>query len=95
MIHTILYDAGCSFCQRQKSRIERLDKNHLFIFKPQEPPSSSIVLIESTGKTSTQSKAVLRILWLLGYYFPGCFYILPGWSINWIYNLIARHRHQL
>jgi predicted DCC family thiol-disulfide oxidoreductase YuxK len=61
---------------------------------------NSLVLVENFSmqnkKTWTRSKGFFRILWLVGrwYKFIGALYILPAYLTNWIYIIIARHRHK-
>ena len=54
-----------------------------------------MVLVEQNGKEWKRAKAVLRIFWLLGYYVPGCFYVLPSWLVDPFYSFIAKRRHRL
>lgn len=61
----------------------------------------SIILIEHYDtlkqRVFTKSKAIFRIFWLLGgvYKLIGWKYILPSWSIDWAYNLIAKNRYKI
>ncbi|MCP5492632.1 MAG: DUF393 domain-containing protein [Chlamydiales bacterium] len=91
-MNTIFYDDQCPFCQKWKVRIERLDKKHIFTFEPLEVKTDSMVLVEENGKKWLRMKAVLRIFWMLGWFIPGCFYILPSFLIDPIYIFIARRR---
>ncbi|MCP5509116.1 MAG: DUF393 domain-containing protein [Chlamydiales bacterium] len=94
-MHSIFYDATCPFCQKWKGRIKKWDKRHIFQFTPQKTDCSSMILIESNGKEWLRAKAVFRIMWLLKWYVPGCFYLLPSFLIDPVYNIIAAHRHKL
>ena len=89
-MNTIFYDDQCPFCQRWKARVEKWDKKHIFTFEPLEVKCDTMVLVEADGRKWIRMKAVLRIFWLLGWYVPGCFYVLPGWLIDPIYKMISR-----
>jgi len=62
---------------------------------------NTLVLLEnfSKGKKkySLRAKGFFRTLWLIGgiYKIFGIFYILPAFSIDWIYRIIAKHRHKV
>ena len=66
----------------------------------EEPNLDSMVLIEDFRENSqplVRAKAVLRSCWLLGgaWRLLGWMYIFPAWLMDWVYNLVARHRHKL
>lgn len=91
-MNTIFYDDQCPFCQRWKARIERMDTKGIFVFEPLEVKCDTMVLIEDDGTKWMRMKAVCRTFWLLGWWVPGCFYVLPSALIDPIYRIIARHR---
>lgn len=61
----------------------------------------SLIFIENyesqTPQTYVQGKAVLRILWLIGGFWKllGALFFLPAFLYDWMYRLIAKHRHKL
>ena len=67
----------------------------------QEPDLDSLVLVEnyegSERRLLVRAKAVLRIAWLIGgaWALIGWLHVLPGWVLDWLYNLVARNRHRL
>jgi predicted DCC family thiol-disulfide oxidoreductase YuxK len=60
----------------------------------------TLVLIENwkeDPKIWIMSHAAFRILWLLGGFWRliGWKYMLPAWTTDWAYRLVARNRHRL
>jgi len=74
--------------------------NQLLKNVPEAKKLDSLILIENftapDAKIYVQGKAVLRTCRLLGgcLALPGIFFWLPGWSIDWIYRIIAKNRHR-
>ncbi len=62
---------------------------------------NSLILMENFAKKNKKcwlrAKGFFRTLWLLGgvYKMPGAFFILPSFLIDWIYKIIANHRHKI
>lgn len=63
--------------------------------------ANSLILVENflseNNKYSLRAKGFFRVLWLIGgiYKILGVFYVLPSFLIDWIYKIIAKHRHKL
>lgn len=111
--HLVFYDGQCGFCDRVVNFILKADKKELFVFAPLQGETAkkmvpeyseqldTLVLIEDyrgqNRKTYIQSKAVFRILWLLGggWMLLGWLYFLPSWMFDWGYRLVARNRGKL
>ncbi|MBS0626033.1 MAG: DUF393 domain-containing protein [Verrucomicrobia bacterium] len=62
--------------------------------------ANSLVVVENWRSTDrnfwVRSRAVLRVYWLIGgqWKIYGWLSFLPGFFGDWIYNLVAAHRHQ-
>lgn len=67
---------------------------------PQAPlqKANSLVLVENYDSTDrlfwTRSKAIARIYWLSGRKVLGSLSFLPAALGDWIYKIVADHRHQ-
>lgn len=67
---------------------------------PDQQKEDSLVLVENYGSSTEKfyllGKASLRILWLLDgpWLLLGWLSFLPSFLYDWIYRLIARHRHR-
>ena len=105
MRHLIFFDNTCSLCQNAIHRIQEKDTTGQFAYFPlssemarQKLPekllkADTIVLLENGEKTWNRSKAIFRILKLLGgkYAWMGIFAYVPG--LDFLYRAIAHNRH--
>jgi len=63
--------------------------------------ANTLVLVENFSKKNKKywlrAKGFFRTLWVIGKWYKmlGIFYILPAFSIDWIYKAIANHRHRV
>lgn len=104
MSHEIYYDDRCKLCLDMKKEVEERDPRKQFTWIPlssQQANSTlspdlkgkdTIVLIEESGKTWIEGKAVLRILGKLGWkgmLLAPLGYLLP---VNILYRFIAKNR---
>lgn len=98
----VFYDTECSFCHKWAMRIAKWDKKEVFYFasikgshaqKMLSFTPKSILFLEAS-KVYIKSKAIFRILWLLGgsKKIIGLLFFLPGFLFDWLYNVIARLR---
>lgn len=59
----------------------------------------SLVLIESYRSSGRRfwlrSRGAFRIYWLMESYWIGWLCFLPAWMGDWVYRLVANHRHRL
>lgn len=107
MKHLLFFDHTCPLCQQAVQKIQQRDAMHLFVFYPLESEiakeklplslqgEDTLVLLEEGKRVWTRSKAVFRILHLLGGKdkWMGVFCYVPG--LDWVYRLVAKHRHSL
>jgi len=103
--HLIFFDHTCALCQKAVQKIQQRDASHLFTFYPLESEmgkekipenlrsQDTLVLVEEGGQVWTRAKAVFRIVHLLGGpdKWMGILCYVPG--LDWIYRLVAKHRH--
>lgn len=76
-------------------------RRYLSFLPDQKLLNDSVILICDYGTPSEQlmwrSKAVFKVLWLLG----GCWRLIgwlsygPSWLFDWLYRIVARYRHNL
>ena len=105
--HLILFDAACPLCASAVDRVMRWDKKEIFLSAPLDgelaksikPQSGdSFILVENFygGKNDIylRGRGVARVFWLLGGWWRcvGWLSFLP-FGLDWIYLLVARHRH--
>jgi len=103
--HLIFFDATCRLCQRSVRKIQEIDKDHLFEFLPlasneahRKLPEKllegdTIVLMENRQKIWVRSKAIFRILKLLGGKWSGLGFLAYVPGLDLFYRLIAHNRH--
>jgi len=106
--HLILFDASCSLCSNAVDKVMHWDKKELFLFAPLDgelarsmkiEPGDSFILVENfyggKKKIYLQGRGVARVFWLLGGWWKclGWLSFLP-FGLNWIYSIVARHRHR-
>lgn len=109
--YIVLFDGECNFCDRSIQFIFKRDPQARFRFASlqsekgkallqqhglQNLDMSSMVLIKN-GKAYTKSGAALRIAGHLSGFWPVLiiFLIVPAFLRNFIYDQIAKRRHQL
>ncbi len=109
--HVIFYDGDCPLCNRSVHFLLGADKKKIFYFAPlngetaseklkslrlQDPNLDTLVLLEGE-KLFIQSRAVMRILWLLGgkYALLGWISFLPSALFDFLYRWVAKRRYQL
>ena len=101
----IFFDSTCKLCQNAIRRIQERDAKKQFTYFPlssemakQKLPEEllegdTIVLLENGEEMWIRSKAIFRILKLLGgkYAWMGVFAYVPG--LDFLYRAIAHNRH--
>lgn len=105
----IYFDGVCNLCNGFVDFVIQRDKEHQFFFAPLQGPSAqqnlnsqdlsldSVVLFDH-GTTYKKSRAVLKILSLLGagYKFISLIgSIFPEFILNMLYDFIARNRYKI
>ena len=110
MSHIVLFDGVCNLCHGGVQFIIRRDDHDRFQFASLEGDpgwrllqeyavqgkTDSIVLIESRGKVSTESSAILRIALKLPRLYPvlGMLLIIPKFIRDPMYRFIASRRYR-
>jgi len=105
-VHRLFYDTSCPLCRASIEHVIRRDTGHIFLYagldSPLVPPEyrngDTVVLLEETPEGHrlwVRTRAIFRIYWLLGgaYRLIGWLSYLPGWLLDPVYRLIARHRY--
>ena len=102
----IFFDGSCPLCNRAIGFVLQADRKKLFLFAPLEgitaekllphAPKETLVLLDGEH-VYTASRAVLRLLWLLGgrYKLVGILCFLPPFLFDWLYRYVARRRYSL
>lgn len=104
----IMYDGECGFCNRSVQFILKYERNQKLHFTSLQSSFSKKVLSDfnmkndfddsilfyTDGKLFSKSKAVLRIIpFLKWYFFPLLiFWAIPNFIRDFVYDLIARNR---
>ena len=107
-MHRLFYDASCALCRAAIEHVKARDAGPIFLYagldSPLVPPEyrngDTVVLLEETSEGDrlwVRARAIFRIYWLLGggYRLLGWLSYLPGWLLDPIYSMVARHRHTL
>lgn len=101
----VFFDSTCNLCKNAVRHIQHRDTNQIFSFFPLTSELASeklpenllkgdtLVLLEGEKRIWIRSKAVFRILKLLGgkYAWMGVFAYVPG--LDFLYRAIAHNRH--
>ena len=104
MKHVIFFDSTCSLCKNAIKKIQKRDRKKIFSYYPLNSglarqklsdkflEKNTLVLLENGKKVFFRSKAVFRILKLLGgkYAWMGFFVYVPG--LDFFYRIVANHR---
>lgn len=102
MRYEVLYDSKCDLCVATRQLIEKVDREHLFLFKSMYDQGNAVneILIKkmNTGKGSSGFRALLRMtesLPPLYFFIPLMFLLDLTGTGKAIYREIARRRNSL
>jgi len=111
----VFYDGVCGLCDRFIHFLLRVDRRGKFFFGPLQGVTAARVLVQTqgmpstvvlwhTGRASTHSTAVVRILWLLGrsagmagvgwWALGSALWLVPKPLRDWGYGFVAKHRYR-